>query len=115
MKGSEKREPLRVLIILRGFGAGGSERQLIEFLRYADPRRLRITVACFYREAWHGEVAAIPTIEVIDLQKSGRYDLLRFAANLLCVAKRVKPRIVYGYGGTALFFAALVGWLSRAK
>jgi glycosyltransferase involved in cell wall biosynthesis len=90
-----------VLIILRSFGAGGAERQLLEFLRVADKTRLSITVGCFYRGVWYDEATRIPDIEIVDLRKAGRSDVLPFFVSALRLARRSNPDVIYGYMGGA--------------
>lgn len=99
---SAQAPPTRALIVTRVIEPGGAERQLIAFLREVDPERLKVAVAAYYRGDWHDQAAAIPLVDVHDLHKRGRYDLISFGSRLWSLARSFRPDVVYGYQG---------GWL----
>lgn len=92
----------RALIVTRVLEPGGAERQLLAMLRNVDTRRIQIAVATLYRGSWHEQATAIPGIEILDLAKQGRYDLIGFGKRLRDVAAAFRPDVIYGYHG---------GWL----
>ncbi len=107
--------PVRLLILVRGFSAGGAERQLLTYLGGLDPEKIDVTVACFYREIWHDQAVAGTKARIVALGKKGRYDFLGFLWQLIKVVRQTKPEILYGYGGTACLPALLVAKILGLK
>jgi glycosyltransferase involved in cell wall biosynthesis len=107
---NEDQRRLRLLIVLRSFGAGGAERQMLELLRTIDQRRFEIEVVCFYEGPWHPQAVSIPGITVHLLRKRGRWDLFGFLQSLVKTAKRFRPDLIYGY-----MFAADLAALLAAR
>lgn len=91
--------PIRLCFLIRSLDYGGSERQLTELVRNLDRTRFEITVVTFYRGGllWN-EVLGTPGVDLVCLDKTGRWDTAVFGARLLSLLRRIRPDIVHGYG-----------------
>ena len=108
-------ERIRVLVVARGFTAGGAERQLLELLRGLDTSRTTALVACFYRGQWHDQAEKIDGVRILDLGKSGRYDIVRFMIRLYREARTFSPQVIYSYAGAADVPVLLISRLLGAR
>jgi glycosyltransferase involved in cell wall biosynthesis len=105
-----------LMFLNRQFGIGGAERQLIELLKYLDKEQFNISVVTFYENgSLQSEVEVIPGIQLINLKKKGRYDILTFVRRLWHVVITNHPHILHGYLDSANVLALLMGRLSGAK
>lgn len=107
--------PVRIMILVRGFGAGGAERQLLTLLQNCHNENAVITVACFYHQVWHAQAEGHPNIRIVDLCKGGRYDIIGLFRRMVALFNEFHPDVIYGYGGSAWLPALLLGKLKRTK
>ncbi len=107
---------IRVLFLNRRFEQGGAERQLIELLKGLDKSLFRVTVITFYGAGplWQ-DVNAIPDIEVIALNKKGRWDILSPLWKLWRVVHQIRPDIIHGYLDYPNILSLLLGRIYRSK
>lgn len=106
----------RVLFIIRALAFGGAERQLIELVKAMNKERFLVTVATFYDTGKLGdEVRAIPGINVVSLQKKGRWDMARFLTRFVSLVRKFRPDIVHGYMGTSNELALLARWVCGCR
>lgn len=110
-----KSAPVRVLILARGFNAGGAERQLLTFLKSVDAAEIEVTVCCFYRDIWHVEAVNCPNVKVVDIGKRGRYDLFSFFRRAISLVREIRPDVIYGYGGSPWLLSLVLGKLTGPK
>jgi glycosyltransferase involved in cell wall biosynthesis len=88
---------MRILFLARSMFRGGSERQLVVLATALQQRGHEVAVALFYGE---GELIADLRrhhVQVIDLQKRGRWDVLGFGGRLVRLIRDYAPDVVHGY------------------
>lgn len=71
-------------------------------------RGVDVTVLVFYGVGDLKKELHAYGVEVVDLRKSGRWDVLPFFVRLVRVVRKLRPEIVYGFLGTANMLASLV-------
>ncbi len=99
---------LRIVFLARSLGRGGAERQLIALAKGLHERGHRITVATFYPGGdLAGELDAAG-VRRVSLNKSGRWDAVRFAWRLRRFLRAERPEIVHTYLPPANVAAALI-------
>lgn len=89
--------PLRIIFLIRAFGRGGAQRQLVTLATALHHAGWDVAVACFYAgDAFQRELvqAGVP---VIDLRKRGRWDVAGFLWRLWHTFRAHDPDIVHGY------------------
>jgi glycosyltransferase involved in cell wall biosynthesis len=109
-------KPVAVLFLIRSLTTGGAQRQLIELVKNLDRSRVAVTVVTFYDGgALRPELERVEGVRLVSLHKRGRWDVLPFLYRLWSVVRRVKPRIIHGYMGTANELSSLMAWLQGAR
>jgi glycosyltransferase involved in cell wall biosynthesis len=107
---------IRVAFILRAPHIGGAERQLVELVRGLDPEQFNVTVIAFYPGGdLRKELEAIPGVTVLDVGKSGRWDIFTFLARLRRAVREARADLVYGVLSVANEASLLVGRLEHAQ
>ena len=105
---------LRVAFLIRSLDVGGAERQLCALARSLDKAQFDVTILTMYAGGglWR-DLADVPGVRLISLDKRGRWDLVGFGRRLLGQLRVIRPNIVHGYMGganeLALVFGRLVG------
>lgn len=96
--GTERgRPPPSVLFLTRSLGRGGAERQLANLAAGLHGRGWPVAVACFYAGGPLQAGLEAGGVRVIDLRKSGRWDVAAFLWRLLRLLRRERPKILHGY------------------
>lgn len=105
---------LDILFLIRSLGRGGAERQLSLLARALRARELRVAVAVFYvGDALEQELHAAG-VEVIDLQKRGRWSNFETIRRLMAVVRQRHPKVLHTYMATQNVLALLLRpWLKR--
>lgn len=86
-----------VIFLLRSFGVGGAEHQLILLASGLQQRGYSVKVAVFYAgEPLETEAKSIG-IQIVDLKRRGRWDLLPFFLRLVNLIRKEKPDILHSY------------------
>jgi glycosyltransferase involved in cell wall biosynthesis len=107
---------IHVLFLIRALPAHGTERQLVELVKRLDSRRFRITVVTFYPGgALESEIDSLDHVQVLSLNKSGRWDIVGFAVRAFRVARRCRPDVIHGYLTLPNLLALFLGKLTGAK
>jgi glycosyltransferase involved in cell wall biosynthesis len=91
-----RREP-RILFLIRSFGRGGAQRQLVTLATALRRSGWDVSAACFYAgDAFQRELeqAGVP---VIDLRKRGRWDVFGFLWRLWRTFRTTNADVVHGY------------------
>jgi len=97
-----KQSKVRLLFVIRSLDHGGAQRQLITLAKGLDKNRFSVSVMTFYDGgALRSEIEGVDGIQVLSLQKRGRWDWLRCLRNFDRAIRELKPQIVHGYLGTA--------------
>ncbi|HKZ09598.1 MAG TPA: glycosyltransferase [Rhodanobacteraceae bacterium] len=90
------RDP-RILFLIRSFGRGGAQRQLVALATALRRSGWDVSAACFYAgDAFQRELeqAGVP---VIDLRKRGRWDVFGFLWRLWRTFRTTHADVVHGY------------------
>ena len=108
--------PIRLCFLIRSLDCGGSQRQLAELVRSLDRTRFTITVLTFYPGGlfWN-ELRKTPGVNLVCLDKAGRWDVAAFGARLVNLLRRSRPDIVHGYGVVSNELAWLGGRAAGAR
>ena len=103
----------RLFFLIRDLRVGGAQRQLSELVKHLDKARFEVTVATFYPGgALRDELACVPEVKLISLDKRGRWDVLPFLWRLEQAAKKARPHIIHGYMDVANVLSLALGkWL----
>lgn len=94
--GADGRNP-RVLFLIRSFGRGGAQRQLVGLAAALRRSGWDVSAACFYAgDAFQRDLVRA-NVPVIDLRKRGRWDVAGFLWRLWRTFRSNDPDIVHGY------------------
>jgi len=105
-----------IFFLIRSLNIGGTERQLIELVKGLDSNHFDITVGLFYNEgALIEEIKSMPRIHVVSLNKSGRWDIIRFVLRFITLLKSLQPDILYSFLPDANIAGLIAGRLSGVK
>jgi glycosyltransferase involved in cell wall biosynthesis len=91
----------KIMLLTRRLDVGGAQRQLVELAVGLQRAGCPVCVATFYGG---GALAAHLTasgVLLVDLEKSGRWDIVGFAGRLISFVRRERPAIVHGYLDTS--------------
>lgn len=92
---------MKILFLIRSLNVGGAERQLVILAKDLFQRGHDISVACFYTGgALESELQAAG-IDIIDLHKLNRWDVLSFFVKLIKSVRTIKPDVIYSFLTTA--------------
>lgn len=97
----------RVLFLARSLRQGGAERQLVALAAGLHRRGWPVTVVCFYGGGIFQADLENAGVPLIDLRKSGRWDVARFLWRLLRTFRNTNAVIVHGYMPVANLLALL--------
>lgn len=101
-----------VLFLIRSMGRGGAERQLSLLARALHARGLRIAVAVFYAGGPLENELHAAGVEVVDLQKRGRWSNVGVLWRISREVLMRRPRILHSYMSTQNLMALLLRpWL----
>jgi glycosyltransferase involved in cell wall biosynthesis len=93
---------VRLLFVIRSLNCGGAERQLITLAKGLDKSRFAVSVVTFYDGAGlRSEIEGFEGIQLLSLQKRGRWDWARCLRRFDCAIRELEPQIVHGYMDSA--------------
>ena len=105
---------VHVFFLIRSLNVGGAERQLVELSKRLDPNRFTITIGLFYDEGeLRKELYGAHNVKFLPLNKSGRWDFLRFVCHLRSCLRDLAPDIVYSFLPEANLVGLIAGRLAR--
>ena len=107
-RASVRTDPLSVFLLTRSLTTGGAEQQLVELARGLSGRGHHVSVGVFYAGGPLERGLEGAGIEIVDLRKSGRWDLLPFMLRTAAALRRRKPDLVYSFLGGGNLVAAAV-------
>jgi glycosyltransferase involved in cell wall biosynthesis len=99
---------VKILLLCRSLGIGGSERQLVILAKGLHQQGWKVTVAVFYAGEPLERELYESGIPIFDLRKSGRWDAPLFFMRLARFVWEFKPRVIYGFLGTPNILTALL-------
>src|ERR1700752_4982557 len=97
-----------VLFLLRSFAVGGAERQLCVLASGLQQSRYSVKVAVFYAGGPLEAEAKRMGIEIMDLKRKGRWDLLPFFLRLIKLIRTERPDVLHSYLQVPNLWAAFV-------
>lgn len=115
---------MKILILCRSLNIGGAERQIIILAKGLQQKGYSVVVAVFYGNGTLQEDLDKAGISVLDLHKTGRWDVLPFFIRLAKSIHEIKPNVIYGFLGIpniltgilSFFFPAIkILWGVRAS
>jgi glycosyltransferase involved in cell wall biosynthesis len=106
MANISKRAPGSILFLIRSLELGGSQRQLIYLAKGLQQRGWDVTVAIYYSGVLDIELEEAG-IRIVNLCKSGRWDLHGVLWRLVSLLHRARPEAVYSFLGTANILATM--------
>jgi glycosyltransferase involved in cell wall biosynthesis len=107
---------MKIALLCRSLNLGGTERQLVTLAKGFRQRGIDVTVLVFYGGGDLEKELHADGVRVIDLRKSGRWDLLPFFLRLRREVRELDPELVYGFLGPANMLSSLLRvFLPRLK
>jgi glycosyltransferase involved in cell wall biosynthesis len=92
-------EKVSVAIITRSLEVGGAEVQLTSLATGLSRDAFNVTVLCFYAAGPLLAPLKEAGIQVIALEKKGRWDLVHFFVRLVRALRQIKPDVIHGFLG----------------
>lgn len=99
---------MNILFLLRSLNVGGAERQLLLLASGLQQRGWSVKVAIFYAGGPLDEEARTMGIQIVDLKRKGRWDLVPFFFRLVDLVKKERPDILHSYLQVPNIWSALV-------
>jgi glycosyltransferase involved in cell wall biosynthesis len=97
-----------VVLLTRSLEVGGAEVQLASLATGLPQDRFQVTVLCFYAIGPLLDLLREAGVRVISLEKSGRWEIVRFFVRLLRELRRLQPDVLHAFLGPPNVLAALV-------
>jgi glycosyltransferase involved in cell wall biosynthesis len=97
-----------ILLLARSLNIGGAERQLVHLASGLHARGEEVVVALFYKGGVLDAELDARGIRIVDLTKSGRWDVAAFLKRVRAAIAETRPSVVYSFLGTANVVAAAV-------
>src|ERR1051325_5642222 len=87
----------RLALLIRSLDYGGAERHLLTLSRALDKERFSVTVLHFYPGGRLEDELKASGVPVISLDKSGRWDVLRFSWKLVRQLRGIRPDVMHSF------------------
>jgi glycosyltransferase involved in cell wall biosynthesis len=91
----------KVVFLIRDLNYGGAQRQLVTLVKAIDRQIIDVSVVVFYPDGALEKDLRENDINLICLEKRGRWHLLGFFIKLAKVMRQLKPDVLHGYLGEA--------------
>jgi glycosyltransferase involved in cell wall biosynthesis len=88
--------PIKLTFLVRALDYGGAQRQLISLAKALDQSRFSVCVLTFYSGPLEQELAG-SGVQVLSLNKRGRWDIFGFLRRLVSQVRRDRPDVLHGY------------------
>ncbi len=88
---------MKILFVISSLTLGGAERQLVELAKSLRGRGHHVAVAISYSGFPLETELASSGVELIDLRKGGRLDLIGYLGRLLSLIKKQQPDVLHSY------------------
>ncbi len=99
---------MKLLLLTRTLEAGGTERQILALAKGLQAERWHVGIACSYATGALLPEAHASDIQVFDLKKRGRCDLIGFRSRLADLVRSFSPDFVYSFLPVQNVFAAML-------
>jgi glycosyltransferase involved in cell wall biosynthesis len=106
---------IRVSFLIRSLDRGGAERQLVALARALDPARFAVTILTFYPGGRLERELSGSAVELVSLEKRGRWDVPAFLRRAYREVARRRPHVLHGYLGIANELAWMLGRATGAR
>jgi glycosyltransferase involved in cell wall biosynthesis len=107
---------LRVVILARSLEVGGAETQLSALAKGLSPDLFDVTVACLYAKGPLLEELRSSGVQILPLEKKGRWDLLSFVFRTARSLQSLQPDILHSFLTPPNILSALIiSWLKPCK
>jgi glycosyltransferase involved in cell wall biosynthesis len=107
---------IAILFLIRSMHVGGTERQLVALAKGLDKHRFDVHIALLYGDgALLKELKDVQNIEVTDLEKKGRWDLVKFFWRLIRFIRHNSFDIVYSFLPDVNLIATLAVFFGRHR
>lgn len=107
--------PPSLLILTRALEIGGAERQIVNLAAGLTRRNWRVAIAVFYGGGSLETEARAAGVEIIDLGKTGRWDVLGFLIRLVREVRLWRPDVLYSFLAGANVLSALLQPLMKVR
>ena len=88
---------MRALFLIRDLKYGGSQRQLANLAIGLRQRGHDVTIAVFYPGGQLESLLATEDVQIVSLDKRGRWDIAHFMRRLVGIVGRQRPDVIHGY------------------
>lgn len=105
----------RTLLFTRCLGAGGAERQIVLLAKDLHGRGIPVAVMVFYGNGIFRSELDEAGVPVIDLKKSGRYNIIGFALKIIRSVRDYKPSVIYSFMSANIIATILQPFLGGTK
>ncbi len=100
---------IRLCLLIRGLKGGGAARQLVELCKGLNKTRFDLTVIVFRGGGvLQRELESAAGVDVVDLKKKGRWDVVVFLSRLVARVRRAKPHVIYSFLADSNLLAVLL-------
>lgn len=90
---------MKVTFLIRSLDYGGAERQLVTLVKALDKEHFNTTVLVLYSGGALAQELKDSGVQLIFLEKGGRWDVASFLWRLLRQLRRINPDVLHGYLG----------------
>ncbi len=97
-----------ILFFIRALDAGGAERQLVVTAKGLADRGHKVSVLSFYSGGFYADEFNESKVQLLSLQKKGRWDLVGFLLRLIKLLRQQSPDVIYSYLGVANILSVLM-------
>ena len=101
-------KPLKVDFLIRSLGQGGAERQLMILASGLAQRGHQVRILTFYGGGHYETEARSRGLNIINLQKKGRWDLIPFLLRLALAWQGYQPDLIHSYMSEANLVSTLL-------
>jgi glycosyltransferase involved in cell wall biosynthesis len=99
---------IKILFFIRSLNAGGAERQLVVTAKGLIGRGYQVTVLTFYSGGFYASELENSDVQLLSLNKQGRWDLLALSFRLCKVLRKQAPDVIYSFMGVSNSLAVLL-------
>jgi len=100
--------PVSIAFLVRSLEIGGAETQLAALAKGLDRSRFKATVFCFYATGALVRELRDAGIEVVALEKRGRWDVAHFLRRFYLQMRAVRPDVIHSFMGPPNLIATLM-------
>lgn len=99
---------MKILFLISSLETGGAERQLVTIAKGMRTRGHDVAIALFYAGGALEREAIEARIKLIDLKKTGRWDILPFLLRTHAAIREWGPDVIYSFLGVPNIVAAIL-------